>query len=64
MIFHLEIGTDNKAFNVCPNMEIASILKCLAETLQFMDREESPSGDLYDYDGNLCGFYRMKEKDK
>ena len=55
-MFTLKIKTSNAAFQDCSGVEIARILRELADTVQ---EREHIAGNVMDYNGNTVGAYQL-----
>ena len=64
MTFHLEFTTDNDAFYPALGMEICATLRELIHQFesgqQYLDRDQSASGNLRDSNGNTIGHWLYK----
>jgi hypothetical protein len=56
----ITIDTTNAAFDGAPALEVAAILRRLADRL---DAGDPPPATLYDTNGNACGYYYVIEAD-
>lgn len=55
-MFTLKIKTDNAAFQDCSGVEVARLLRELADTVQEYERI---AGNIMDYNGNTVGAYQL-----
>jgi hypothetical protein len=56
----ITIDTTTAAFDGTPALEVAAILRRLADRL---DAGDAPPATLYDYDGKACGYCCVTEAD-
>lgn len=59
MIFEFKIDSENAAFSDSPELEVARLLRLIADRLGFGDTE----GELVEYNGNRCGDWFMEVPD-
>ena len=59
-MFTIKIETDGAAFDWCPGLELATILRKLADRVETHSYPGAAAGNLLDHNGNTVGEWRWE----